>query len=115
MDYSGGIEFKADGTFFLTANSYAAVRGKLIQKGNYSVQGDRIICTNVTESWTEQGGYQGRNYTDKAISDLSWSFYFSPSAENEVLEGFYPGLTWLVINVLSDSDLLDWYTISTVE
>ena len=116
IDYAGGIEFKADGTFFcIIKNNSGPVRGEITQKGNFKIQGDKIICTKVLESWKQQGGYQGGNYTDKAIADLTWKFYFSTTAENDVIEGFYPGLTWLAINILPDPELLNWFTKSTVK
>jgi len=112
IDYAGGIEFKADGTFLCIMNNYSGpVRGVLTQKGNFKIQVDKIICTKVLESWKQQGGNQDRNYTDKAIADLTWEFYFSTIASNDVIEGFYPGLTWLVINILSaDPNDMDWFT-----
>ena len=113
IDYAGGIEFKADGSFFcIIKNNSGAVRGEITQKGKYTIQGDKIICTNVLESWKQQGGNQDRNYTDKAIADLTWKFYFSTTAENDIVEGLYPGLTWLAINILpADPDDIDWFTI----
>jgi len=111
IDYAGGIEFKANGTFVCIINNYSGpVRGVITQKGNYKIQGDKIICSKVRESWKQQGGNQDGNYTDKAITDLTWSFYFSKTAENEVVESLYPGLTWLVINILPDPTLFDWFT-----
>ena len=112
IDYAGGIDFKADGTFFcIIKNNSGTVRGEITQKGNYTIQGDRIICTNVLESWKQQGGNQDRNYTDKAIANLTWKFYFSATAENDIVEELYPGLTWLAINILpADPDDIDWFT-----
>ena len=112
IDYAGGIEFKTDGTFFcIIKNNSGAVRGEITQKGNFKIQGDKIICTKVLESWKQQGGSQSGNYTDKSIADLTWKFYFSTTAENDIIEGFYPGLTWLAINLLpTDPDDIDWFT-----
>ena len=117
IDYAGGIEFKADGTFFcIIKNNSGAVRGEITQKGNFKIQGDKIICTKVLESWKQQGGNQSGNYTDKAIADLTWKFYFSTTAENDIIEGLYPNLKWLAINILpADPDDIDWFTKSTVK
>ena len=117
IDYAGGIEFKADGTFLcIIKNNSGAVRSETTQKGNFKIQGDKIICTKVLESWKQQGGNQDQNYTDKAVADLTWKFYFSLTAENDIIEELYPGLTWLAINILpTDPDDIDWFTKSTVK
>ena len=117
IDYAGGIEFKADGTFLCIINNYSgAVRGVITQKGNFKIQEDKIICTKVLESWKQQGGNQDGNYTDKAITDLTRKFYFSTTAENDVIEELYPGLTWLAINILpEDPNDIDWFTKSTAK
>ena len=114
IDYAGGIEFKADGTFLCVINDFSGpVRGVITKKGYFKMRGDEITCTRVLESWTEQSGYQGRNYTDKVIADEVWKFYYSTTASNDVIERLYPRLTWLVINMLPDPNLMDWFTKST--
>ena len=102
FDYAGGVEFKADGTFITRENSEGVGYSSI--KGRYTLQGDQIVCTNVTYSWTEYG-YQGRNYADRPGGDLVWPFYFTSSL-GEPLDALYPDTTWLMIDFYPDDPVL---------
>ena len=58
VDYAQGVEFHADGTFYCVLKAFAntAAEYKLTMRGNYSIQGDKVVCTNVLESWTQRYG-----------------------------------------------------------
>jgi len=110
------IEFKSDGTFLFrifsdgvsfNANSWGFSRfnvttledGTFITKGIFSIQGDKILCTNVKCSYTAITGGNRHDFTDKPGDDFSWTFIFDdiPYTVQNPSEIWKNGYVWLNI------------------
>jgi len=80
--------------------------GTVTVKGNYSVSGDKVYCTNVRYSYKEKTGDGSRDYTDKASNDEVWPFYFS----EKPAFGNWTGYTWLYIDTPARTTTADGYS-----
>ncbi len=114
MEDYGGVEFKSDGTFVFisydvslqmsisesSSESDFTLKGKIVQKGDYSVKDNKISFANVTES--VDGG------SSKPVDAFTWRFKFETS-RGEYLDQDYPNTTWLVVQPYDgNSDFSMW-------
>ena len=95
------IEFKKDGTFKRENSNIGKVghvEGYWYQSGKWKIVGNKIVCTNIKETWLRKPGtgkYVG-DYKDKAIADQTWNYYFSDKTTTTWQDEIT--LTWLSIN-----------------
>jgi len=95
------IEFKKDGTFKRENSNIGKVgqvEGYWYQSGKWKIVGNKIVCTNIKETWLRKpstGKYVG-DYKDKPIADQTWNYYFSSKTTTTWQDEIT--LTWLSIN-----------------
>lgn len=84
------ISFNVDGTFF--QNSVCSgqfISGQIITKGNYRVEGDKIIFYNQLVTWIPDPTHTGQReaYYDQPEPDSEETFYFSE--DGRLILGFF--------------------------
>jgi hypothetical protein len=62
-------QFRADGTYLLTAKKMGTTTGTQIQTGDYRVEDERILLSECRETWIDATG--ATEYRDKAVGDNS--------------------------------------------
>jgi len=113
------LELKDDGTYrfyhyFQSWFNYGGistlqVAGNVTETGNYTVQGDKLRCTNIKRSIEITGGYHDKGFIqkDKQLANIDRPFRFGSCPEIGAGSQYLNlGLTWLYIDMRHPDEMM---------
>ena len=106
------VEFKADGTFTEYVANYGVPLpgldvGEIRTTGYFRVEGDKIHCSNVKQTYKTITGSGSRDYTDRPTDDFVWVYQFVYNDWPSRFDPQYPHLLCLLLSEEGRDSLYD--------